>query len=106
MWAAEISQDLRTKRGFRISRRDRRRAGETAAHEAQLAAGHTMVRVAAAASVTVASDLDVEDHAATFEAAARACGYSLLRLDLAQDTGFIAAALPLGIGLTAKENRS
>ena len=106
MWAAEISQDLRAKRGFRISRRERRRAVETAVHEAQLAAGHTMVRVAGAASITVAADLDVEDHAASFEASARACGYSLLRLDLAQDTGFVAAALPLGVGLTAKENRS
>ena len=105
MWATEISQDLRAKRGFRISRRDRRRAGETAAHEAHLTAGHTMVRLAAAASVTVGPDQDVEDHAASFEAAARGCGYNLLRLDLAQDTGFIAAALPLGIGLSAKENR-
>ncbi|MGV1009835.1 MAG: SCO6880 family protein [Dermatophilaceae bacterium] len=106
MWAAEISHDLRAKRGFRISRRERRRAGETAAHEHQLAAGHTMVRVAAAASLTVASERDVEDHAASFEASARASGYTLLRLDLAQDSGFVAAALPVGVGLTDKENRA
>jgi hypothetical protein len=106
MWATEISHDLRTKRGFRVSRRDRRRAHETAAHEHQLAAGHTMVRVAAAASLTVPAELDVEDHAASFEACARACGYSLLRLDLAQDTGFVTAALPLGIGLSDKETRT
>lgn len=106
MWATEIAHDLRTKRGFRVSRRDRRRAYETAAHEQQLAAGHTMVRVAAAASITVPADQDVEDHAAGFEASARSCGYTLLRLDLAQDTGFITAALPLGIGLTDKETRT
>ena len=106
VWASEISRDLRTKRGFRVSRRDHRRAVETATHEAQLASGHTMVRVAGAASLTVASHLDAEDHAATFEADARASGYTLLRLDLAQDTGFVAAALPLGVGLTAKETRT
>jgi hypothetical protein len=106
MWASEISQDLRAKRGFRISRRERRRAGETAAHEAHLAAGHTMVRVAAAASLTVTAERDPEDHAASFEACARAAGYTLLRLDLAQDTGFVAAALPVGVGLTDKENRA
>ena len=65
-----------------------------------------MVRLAAAASVTVASERDIEDHAASFEASARASGYTLLRLDLAQDTGFITAALPLGIGLTDKETRT
>ncbi len=106
MWATEISQDLRTKRGFRLGRRDRRRASETAAHEQQLAAGHTMVRVAAAASVTIPTGYDVEDHAAAFEASARSCGYTLLRLDLAQDTGFVAAALPVGVGLSTKETRT
>ena len=70
MWAAEISADLRAKRGFRINRRDRRRAGETAAHKQQFAAGHTMVRVAA------------------------------------QDSGFVAACLPVGVGLTNKESRA
>ena len=65
-----------------------------------------MVRVAAAASLTVASERDVEDHAASFEAAARPSGYTLLRLDLAQDSGFVAAALPVGVGLTDKENRA
>ena len=106
MWAAEISADLRAKRGFRINRRDRRRAGETAAHEQQLAAGHTMVRVAAAVSITVPAERDVEDHASALEASARACGYALLRLDLAQDSGFVAACLPVGVGLTNKESRA
>jgi len=106
MWATEISQDLRTKRGFRINRRDRRRARETALHEQQLTAGHTMVRVAGAASITIASQRDVEDHAAAFEASARSCGYALLRLDLAQDSGFVAACLPVGVGLTDKETRT
>jgi len=50
-----------------------------------------MVRVAAAVAITVPAQRDVEDHAAALEASARACGYALLRLDLAQDSGFVAA---------------
>ena len=106
LWATEISRDLRTKRGFRVGRKERRRTVETAAHEQQLAAGHTMVRVAGTVSVTVPSGWNVEDHAASLEAASRACGYGLLRLDLAQDTGFIAACLPIGVGLSSRESRS
>ncbi len=106
LWAAEISHDLRAKRGFRVGRRDRRRAGETAVHEQQLAAGHTMVRVAAAVAITVPAQRDVEDHAAALEASARTCGYALLRLDLAQDSGFVAACLPVGVGLSDKESRA
>ncbi|HET7475209.1 MAG TPA: SCO6880 family protein [Dermatophilaceae bacterium] len=105
LWAAEIAADVRTKRGFRVGRRERRLAAETAAHEQQLAAGHTMVRLAGVAAVTVPSGWDVEDHAAALEAAARACGYGLLRLDLAQDAGFVAGALPLGVGLPGRDTR-
>jgi hypothetical protein len=106
LWATEISQDLRTKRGFRVGRKERRRAQETATHEQQLAAGHTMVRVAGVAAVTVPSHWNVEDHAASLEATSRACGYGLLRLDLAQDVGFVAACLPIGVGLASRESRS
>ena len=106
LWASEISQDMRTKRGFRVGRKERRRALETATHEQQLAAGHTMVRVAGVAAVTVPSHWNVEDHAAALEASSRSCGYGLMRLDLAQYAGFVAACLPIGVGLSSRESRS
>ncbi|MFI5934075.1 SCO6880 family protein [Actinoplanes sp. NPDC051494] len=99
LWSAEMSADVRQRRGFRVSRSQQRRQAEVAGHENQLAAGHTMVRVAGAAAVTVPSTWPVDDHAASFEATARSSHFRLLRLDLAQDTGFVAAVLPLGIGL-------
>jgi hypothetical protein len=57
-----------------------------------------MVRYAATAAVTVPSGWNIEDHAARLEndAAGR---FRLLRLELAQDSAFVAACLPLGIGL-------
>ncbi|GAA5188495.1 hypothetical protein GCM10023322_39330 [Rugosimonospora acidiphila] len=99
IWSAEMSADIRMRRGFRVGRAERRRQQETASHEGQLAAGHTMVRVAGAAAVTVPSSWPIDDHAARFEATARASHFRLLRLELAQDSGFVAACLPLGIGL-------
>jgi hypothetical protein len=47
----------------------------------------------------------VDDAAASFEGSARAAGYQLLRLDLAQDSGFVAAVLPLGVGLPRRGDR-
>jgi|GEM_PF-3782893 hypothetical protein len=61
--------------------------------------------VAGVAAVTVPSHWNVENPAASLEAASRACGFGLLRLDLAQDAGFDAACLPLGVGLRSRESR-
>lgn len=99
IWASEMAADVRHRRGFRVSRAQRRRQAEVAGHENQLVAGHSMVRVAGAAAVTVPTSWPVDDHAATFEATARSCYFRLLRLELAQDSGFVAAVLPLGVGL-------
>ena len=104
-WAAEIAVDVKAKRGFRVPRRDRKRLADVAEQERQLARGHSLVRVAGAAAVTVPTTAGVEDAAAGFEGSARAAGFQLLRLDLAQDSGFVAAVLPLGIGLPKRGER-
>ena len=104
-WAMEIADEAKQSRGFRVDRRHRRRVAETAVHEDQIAAGHTLVRLAAAAAVTVPSEWPVEDYAARFEADGRACGYVPLRADLAQDSAFVAAVLPLGIGMPKRGDR-
>jgi hypothetical protein len=57
------------------------------------------------AAVAVPSHWNVEDHAASLEAALRACGFGLLHPDLAQDVGFVAHCLPLGVGLRSRESR-
>jgi hypothetical protein len=104
-WAAEIAVDVKAKRGFRVPRRDRKRLADVAEQERQLARGHSLVRVAGAAAVTVPTTAGVEDAAAGLEGSARAAGFQLLRLDLAQDSGFVAAVLPLGIGLPKRGER-
>ena len=102
IWGAEMAEDLKTTRGFRLTRREKRRSADAARRDQQMMMGHTLVRVAGAAAVTVPSNHAVEDAASRFEASARAAGFQLLRLDLAQDSGFAAAVLPVGVGLPTR----
>lgn len=104
-WAMEVADEAKRSRGFRTDRRHERRLRETSDQEEQISAGHSLVRVAIAAAVTVPADWAVEDYAARFEGDGRACGFVPLRADLAQDSAFVAACLPLGIGLRSREDR-
>ena len=91
-------RDVKASLGFAATAADRRSTVGARDQEYPVAAGAALVRFAVAASVTVPSSWPVEDHAAWLEndAAGRA---RLLRLELAQDSAFVAAALPVGIGL-------
>lgn len=93
-----VINDYKAKKGFSASATDERAGTGARAQERAVAAGHAMVRFAATAAVTVPSHWSVEDHAARLEhdAAGR---FRMLRLELAQDSGFVTACLPLGIGL-------
>jgi hypothetical protein len=95
---ANVMTDWKHGKGFNTTAGDERQASGAKAQEYAVAAGHSIVRYAVTASVTVPSHWPVEDHAARLEndAAGR---FRLLRLDLAQDSAFVAACLPLGIGL-------
>ena len=93
-----IVREVKSSRGFATTAVDQRAGAGARDQEYAVAAGAAMVRFAVAASVTVPSSWPIEDHAARLEndAAGRA---RLLRLELAQDSAFVAAVLPVGIGL-------
>ena len=93
-----LVSELRATRGFGSAARDAQDRGSSHRQEDAIAAGEGLVRYALVVAVTVPTDADVEDHAEALETAA-AGQYHLQRLELAQDHGFIAAALPFGIGL-------
>jgi hypothetical protein len=93
-----VVTDWKATKGFSTSATDERRAGGAKAQERAVAAGHAMVRFAVASSVTVPAGWNLEDHAAKLENDASG-RFRLLRLELAQDSAFVAAALPVGIGL-------
>ncbi|WP_338596738.1 SCO6880 family protein [Saccharopolyspora sp. SCSIO 74807] len=93
-----VLRDYKSAKGFSASASEDREASGAQAQERAVAAGHSLVRFSAVSSVTVPANWTVEDHAARLEndSAGR---FRLLRLDLAQDSAFVAACLPLGIGL-------
>ncbi len=95
---ANVMHDAKKGRGFTSSAAEQREASGAKSQEQSVAAGHALVRYTVASAVTVPSSWNVEDRAAKLEndAAGR---FRLLRLDLAQDSAFVAACLPVGMGL-------
>lgn len=97
-FASGLVRELKSSRGFSRTAADDRQSGTATTQERAIDAGHGLTRVAVAASITVPADQSIEDHAARMEndLAGR---FRLLRLELAQDSGFVTACIPVGIGL-------
>jgi hypothetical protein len=95
---SNVMTDWKHTKGFNTTASDERQSVGAKAQERAVAAGHSIVRYAVASSVTVPQHWNIEDHAARLEndGAGR---FRLLRLELAQDSTFVVACLPLGIGL-------
>lgn len=103
--SATTGNELKARLGFRQRARARRDTERIGAADEKLAAGRALVRPAVAACVTVPSTWPVAEHGRRLAASIRAAGYVPLRLDLAQDSGFAAAAIPLGVGLPPGRGR-
>lgn len=95
--------EVRAAKGFGTAAKDAQDQGSSYRQEHSVAAGEAMVRYAVVASVTVPSDWNVEDHAEALETSV-AGAYHVVRLELAQDSGFVAANLPVGLGLVRMRN--
>ena len=103
--SATTGNELRARMGFRQRARQRRDTERIGAADEKLAAGRALVRPAVAACVTVPATWPVDEHGRRLSASIRAAGFVPLRLDLAQDSGFAAAAIPLGVGLPDRRSR-
>jgi len=101
-FAADMGAELR--RVARVKPRARHRVDAARAEQmdAKLATGNAMTRPYAVATVTVPAVMPIDEYGRRLDGAVRRAGYAPLRLDLAQDAGFAAGCLPLGIGLTRK----
>ena len=97
--SAGTAAEMRTRLGFTTRASHRRDAARVADQDVRLACGKALLRVAVAASVTVPATWAVADFGRRLESAVRGAGFHPLRLDLAQDSAFAAACIPLGIGL-------
>jgi hypothetical protein len=97
--SATTGNEIRYRMGFRTRARQRRDTARVSGQDEKLAVGRALVRSAATAAVTVPATWPVSEYGRRLEASIRAAGFIPQRLDLAQDSGFAAACIPLGIGL-------
>jgi hypothetical protein len=91
--------ELRRATGRLARARQRRAQARALGLDEKLAKGRALVRPCAAATVTVPNTWAVAEFGRRLDASIRIPGFVPLRLDLAQDSGFAAAAIPLGVGL-------
>jgi len=101
-WAADMGETLRAKAGVRTRAREQQATARTRGLDAKLASGHALVRPYAIATVTVPKTARIAEYGRRLDAAIRRAGFAPLRLDLAQDAGFAASTIPLGLSLTRK----
>jgi hypothetical protein len=102
--SSDLATEVRARAGFRIRAVDRRDAARVHGQDTQLADGNALLRVAVAAAITVPDHWPIDDYGRRLEAAVTTSGFTPLRLDLAQDSGFAAACIPLGIGLPQRRS--
>ena len=99
-WAADLGAGLRTRMGVKLRAKQQQDLARTQGLDAKLARGYSMVRPYAVATVTVPRTRPIGTAATGLDAAVRQAGFAPLRLDLAQDAGFVASSIPLGTSLT------
>jgi hypothetical protein len=97
--SAITGSELRRATGRLARARQRRAQARALGLDEKLAKGRALVRPCAAVTVTVPNTWQVSEFGRRLDASIRIPGFIPLRLDLAQDSGFAAAAIPLGVGL-------
>jgi len=103
-WAADMGASLRARAGVKMRARQRAETAKTYGLDDKLARGYALTRPYAVATVTVPKTARIAEYGRKLDAAIRRAGYAPLRLDLAQDAGFAAANIPLGVSLTRKSD--
>lgn len=101
-WAADLGSALRTKAGVRMRAKQQNEAAKAHGMDYKLARGNSMTRPYAICTVTVPKTARVTEFGRRLDAAIRRAGFAPLRLDLAQDAGFAASTVPLGVSLTRR----
>jgi hypothetical protein len=97
--SSELATEMRRRGGFKERAAHRRDSARVEGQDTRLSEGSALVRVGLAVSVTVPDTWSITDYGRRLEASVTASGFTPLRLDLAQDSAFAAACIPLGIGL-------
>lgn len=99
---ASIAEGLREWSKSQPRAKDLDEINRLKALDRKIADGNALVRAYAVACVTVPKTQSISAAGRTLELSIRNAGFPPLRLDLAQDTGFVVANIPLGVGLNRK----
>jgi len=91
-------RSIKTSKGFGVKAADSRAQASAERQEQAVAAGHALLRAAVVVSTTVPADWTVNEHADALENDI-VSRFVPVRLDLVQDAAFVAAAIPVGLGL-------
>lgn len=98
-WIADLGEALREKAQVRQRTKARDETDRVRALESKLARGNAMVMPYAVASVTVPKTWRIAEYGRRLDASIRRAGFAPQRLDIAQDLGFVASTVPLGVSL-------
>lgn len=104
-FTASLGQGLRDRFGIRTSTRDLNHQTHLDRIEANLARGATLIHPYAVACTTIPTTCPIGEYGRRLDASIRRAGFAPQRLDMAQDVGFAAATLPLGISLGTGRSR-
>ncbi len=91
----EADADMKERKGFRVSARDRKRLADVEARERELSEGHAEFRFVGLVDVTAPNVEALDDASATVEQAAAQSLVDLRPLEARHDLGWV-ACLPLG----------
>lgn len=99
-WSADLGDALREKAKVKQRAKARDEAAKVRNLDQKLARGNALARPYAVCTVTVPKTQRVSEFGRRLDASIRRAGFAPLRLDLSQDSGFVAANIPLGVSLT------
>jgi len=93
-----VLRSFKASKGFGVKASDTRAQASAERQENAVAAGHALVRAAVVVSVTVPAEWNIAERADALENDIVGL-FNPVRLDLVQDSAFVAACLPVGLGL-------
>jgi hypothetical protein len=91
-------RSLKSSKGFGTKSEDSRAEASARKQEDAVAAGHALLRTSVVVSTTVPAHWKVSEHADALENDI-VSAFVPVRLDLVQDSAFVAACIPVGLGL-------
>jgi hypothetical protein len=103
-WLADMGQGLREKAGVREDEQHHDDLAKVRNLNLKLVRGNSLTKPYAVCTVTAPKTQRIAEYGRRLDAAVRQAGYAPMRLDLVQDTAFIAATIPVGVTLHGRRD--